>query len=142
MSTVATRAPAIRPIAPDDADALLRFHHGLSAETARRRFLVFHPELSEREVRWFTTVDHDRREALVATDGDDIVGVARYDRLADGTAELAIVVTDAWQRQGVGTGLLTALVERGRAAGVATFVAETLPENVAIHRLLDRVGVR
>lgn len=136
-----TAVLAVRPIGPADADALVRFHATLSPETTRRRFLMYHPDLSEREVRWFTTVDHDRREAYVALRDGDIVGVARYDRLTDFEAEVAIVVTDAEQRHGVGTALLTALVARAKDAGITELVADTLPENVAIERLLARVGV-
>lgn len=141
MTTIAARPLTIRPIEPEDADALVRFHHGLSPETTRRRFLVFHPELSAREVAWFTTVDHDRREAVVALHGGEIVGVARYDRLGARDAEVAIVVADAWQRRGVGTALLTALAARATDAGITDLLADTLPENAAIVRLLERVGV-
>jgi RimJ/RimL family protein N-acetyltransferase len=131
----------VRPIGADDAAALLRFHRGLSAETQRRRFLVYHPDLSDREVAWFTRVDHVRREALVALDGTEIAGVARYDRLDGDRAEVAVVVADAWQGRGVGTALLTRLVERARRRGITELVADTLSENVAIVRLLRRVGV-
>ena len=53
---------------------------------------------------WLTSVDHGRRDALVALDGDEIVAVARYDgtRRTANTAEIAVTVEDAWQHQGVG----------------------------------------
>lgn len=140
MAGTLVQAPSIRPIRPADADALRAFHARLSPETTRRRFLVFHPDLSEAEVAWFTTVDHVRREALVAVAGAEIVGVARYDRLGPRDAEVAIVVADDWQRRGIGTRLLAALCDRAAAAGVAELVADTLPENVAIVRLLTRAG--
>ena len=130
----------IRPMEAEDGDALVRFHARLSPETQRRRFLMYHPVLAEREVEWFTHVDHRRREALVAEFDGEIAGVARYDRVSPTDAEVAIVVADEWQGLGLGTTLLERLTERASAEGITTFVADALPENVAIERLLDRVG--
>lgn len=138
MTTVALLT--IRPIEGTDGAALERFHAGLSAETQRRRFLMYHPALDRSEVAWFTHVDHTDREALVALADGSIIGVARYDRVAPREAEVAVVVADEWQRLGTGTALLARLAERARTAGVTTFVADTLPENVAVERLLARVG--
>lgn len=133
-------APSIRPIGPADADALRAFHARLSPETTRRRFLVFHTDLSPSEVAWFTDVDHDRREALVAVVAGAIVGVARYDRIGPHDAEVAIVVADDWQRHGVGTALLAALRDRAVAAGITELRADALPENAGIVRLLEHAG--
>lgn len=140
MVGTVVEAPSIRPIGPYDADALRAFHKRLGPETTRRRFLVYHPDLSPAEVAWFTTVDHARREALVATVGGAIVGVARYDRTGPHDAEVAIVVADEWQRRGVGTALLAALRDRALRAGVTEFRADALPENDAIVRLVARAG--
>lgn len=131
---------AIRPISADDGDALVRFHGRLSPETQRRRFLVYHPVLAAREVERFTHVDHRRREALVAESGGNIVGVARFDRIGADCAEVAIVVADQWQRLGVGASLLRRLADRAREEGVRAFVADTLPDNVAVDRFLAGVG--
>jgi RimJ/RimL family protein N-acetyltransferase len=122
------------PMRGEDADRLLRFHHRLSSETTYLRFFSYHPELSDAEVRRFTEVDHCEREALIALVDDEIVGVARFDRLQAGSeAEVAFVVADAWQGRGLGTALFDLLAERARRLGVMRFVAETLPHN---HRML------
>ena len=124
------RVVQIRPIDPGDADRLVRFHESLSPETTRLRFFSFHPHLTDAEVARFTTVDHHDREALVAAAGDDLVGVARYDRLEPTRdAEVAFVVSDRWQGSGVGSLLLEHLAARARAEGLQRFVAETLSEN-------------
>ena len=73
----------VRPIRPDDGDRLRAFHEGLSPESIHYRFFSPHPRLTDAEVDHFTVVDHVDRVALVATLGDRIVGVARYDRLGD-----------------------------------------------------------
>ena len=127
------RTVGIRPISPSDGDALVRFHEGLTNETTRLRFFVLHPHLQPSEVEYFTHVDHHDREAMVALDGDDIIGVGRFDRLpGTSDAEVAFVVADDWQGNGVGTQLLEQLVHRARAEGVTRFLADTLNEN---HRM-------
>jgi len=120
----------IRPISASDADALVRFHEQLTAETTRLRFFVTHPHLTAEEVWRFTHVDDRERAALVALDGVDIVAVGRYERLT-GTddAEVAFVVADAWQGLGIGTHLLDRLTRRARTQGITRLVADTLGEN-------------
>ena len=93
----------VRPIAPDDVDRLGRMFERLSPTTIYRRFFSPIHEASPRMLMRLTNVDHDRREALVALDGDEIVAVARYDGQAGAIeAEIAVTVEDAWQHRGVG----------------------------------------
>jgi GNAT superfamily N-acetyltransferase len=132
----------VREMAPSDADRLLRFHDTLSSETLRMRFFSPHPRLSPEELARFTTVDHHDREALVALDGDDIVAVARWDRLADrALAEVAFVVADAWQGRGIGPLLLARLAELARANGIDRLVALVLPENERMLEMLRHTGL-
>ena len=132
----------IRPVSTLDADALRRFHEGLSRETTRMRFFVTHPHLTPTEVERFTHVDHHEREALVMTDGCDIVGVTRYDRVP-GTddAEVAFVIADDWQGYGAGTHLLERLVSCARSEGISRFVADTLCENHRMRKVFHRSGM-
>jgi GNAT superfamily N-acetyltransferase len=131
----------LRPIQPSDAEALERFHEALSPNTTRLRFFAPHPHLSPSEVARFTNVDHDSREAFVALSGDDIVGVARYDRFDETDAEVAFVVADAWQGRGLGTVLLDHLADQASSAGVKRFVADTLAENRTMLHLFARRGL-
>lgn len=125
----------------DDAAGLLRFHGTLSPETTYLRFFTPHPELSDDELHRFTHVDHRDREAIVATAADQIIGIARYDRLDDGGAEVAFVVADAWQGRGLGTALFHRLAERARQVGIERFVAETLPHNRSMLTVFHRSGL-
>jgi GNAT superfamily N-acetyltransferase len=120
----------LRPIGPDDAAGLVEFHRGLSDRSVYRRFFSAHPTLSEAEVARFTHVDYVDRLALVALDGDRIVGVARYER-CPGTdeAEVAFVIADEYQHHGIGTLLLEHLAEAAWHRGITEFVAETFTEN-------------
>jgi acyl-CoA synthetase (NDP forming)/RimJ/RimL family protein N-acetyltransferase len=120
----------IRPIIPEDAERLESLHSRLSPRTIHFRFFSPRPRLSARDVERFTVVDHDDRVALVAVLGDEMIAVARYDRMP-GTdeAEVAFVVEDRHQGRGLGTVLLEHLAAAARERGVRRFVAETLPDN-------------
>jgi GNAT superfamily N-acetyltransferase len=84
-------------------------------------------------VRRFVTVDGSSRVALVALQHDDIVGVARFDRISGTTdAEVALVVDDDRQGNGIGGLLLELIAQRARARGVDRLVAHTLPENTRV----------
>ncbi len=127
-------AAHIRPIHPEDADALQTFHVAQSPRSTYLRFFAPMPRLSARDLQRFTTVDHSDRVALVVLAGDAIIGVGRYDRVGDGAAEVAFNVSDAHQGRGVGSVLLEHLVVAAREQGLTRFVAEVLPEN---RRMLD-----
>jgi acetyl coenzyme A synthetase (ADP forming)-like protein len=120
----------IRPIRPDDTERLRALFHRLSAETVYLRFFTPVSEPTAAQLSHLCTVDHSDRVALVATLGDEIVAVARYDRLR-GTdeAEVAFTVQDDQQGRGLGTLLLEHLAAVAREQGIRRFVAEVLPGN-------------
>jgi acyl-CoA synthetase (NDP forming)/GNAT superfamily N-acetyltransferase len=119
----------LRPITPRDADRLVRFYTALSPQTIYFRFFAPHPRLSDAEVTRFTVVDQDRRAALVATLGDEIIGVVRYESLTDDEAEVAFLVRDDHQGRGLGAVLLEHIAQAARERGIRRFIADILPEN-------------
>jgi GNAT superfamily N-acetyltransferase len=132
---------SVRPIEPDDVDRLARFFTRLSPTTVYRRFFspVTHPP--RRTLAWLAAVDHDRREALVALDGDEIVAVARYDgHPGTPTAEIAVTVEDDWQHRGVGMRLARRLAAQALDHGFDEFVAIMLGDNQPALRLVRRVS--
>jgi RimJ/RimL family protein N-acetyltransferase len=130
------------PMAPADAERLVRFHSGLSPDTVYRRFFSFHPQLSPDELYRFTHVDHRDREAIIASDGTEIVAVARFDRAPDpSVAEVAFVVADPWQGRGLGSVLFRKLADRARGLGVRRFVADTLVDNGRMLAVFHHAGV-
>ena len=87
----------------------------------------------------FTHVDGQDRVAFVATEGPAIVGVGRLDRLPGTTdAEVAFVVADVHQGQGLGTRLLERLEVAAHPLGITHFVADTLFSNTAMLHVLRR----
>ena len=121
----------VRPIDAADTARLIAAHNQLSPEARRLRFFRPHPVLTEDEAEHFTNVDHVDREAYVATMGDQIVAVGRYDRVGDHEAEIAVVVGDAFQGHGLATTLLDHLGAHAREVGITTFVADTFGDNRA-----------
>lgn len=135
----------VRPIRPDDADALQRFHVAQSERSTYLRFFAPMERLSERDLDRFTRVDHRDRVALVAVRprvegaadgaagadaaGEDIIGVARFDRTAPTEAEVAFNIADAAQGRGLGSVLLEHVAAAARERGVQRFTAEVLPQN-------------
>jgi GNAT superfamily N-acetyltransferase len=135
-------AITIRPIRPDDKDALVRGFERLSPESRYRRFFAPLDRLSRRDLAYLTEVDHHDHEALIAHSvAGEPLGVARYVRLADREqAEVAVVVIDEWHGRGVGTELLMRLADRARAEDVRIFTATVLTENADALALGDSLG--
>jgi len=120
----------LRPIHPSDADAVQAFHIGQSQKSIYMRFFAFKARLSSKELKRFTEVDYKDRVALVITIGGEILGIGRYDRLADPEeAEVAFNIADAHQGRGIGSILLEHLAAAAREHGIRKFSAEVLPEN-------------
>lgn len=127
----------VRPLCPDDEQREIAFIESLSERT--RYFRMFTPlkYLSPQLLSQFMDVDYDRRMALVATvrtgDQEIFVGVARYGPTnRPEQAELGVTVTDAWQRRGIATILVRALMRFARSHGFLELTGVVLPENHAM----------
>ena len=125
------REVRVRPIRPDDAERLQQFHDRLSMQTTRLRFFSPLKHLSPEFADHLTSVDFARRCAFVISPPDDdrILAVGRYEGETDRSAEVAFVVEDALQGNGIGVILLDRLVQHARSAGFTRFSAVTLGEN-------------
>ena len=136
----------VRPLAADDRDALLAFYARLSDHSRFRRFMTGAPPLDGSAASRLTEVDHRSHEVLVAVDDTDgrVVAEARYGQWLrePDTADVAFAVADDWQRQGIGTMLAAAIVERARQAGFRRLTASTFGDNAGARSVLRRVGFR
>jgi GNAT superfamily N-acetyltransferase len=135
----------IRPIRPGDKALLVDGMARLSRRSARLRFLAPKNQLTIAELQYLTEIDYVDHYALVAVLADEpqtLAGVARWVRDADdpGAAEIALLVGDRLQRQGLGTALGEALKRAARARGVTRFTGVTLAENEAALRLLAHLS--
>ena len=139
----------IRPIRPDDEPMMVEFHRHLSERSVYYRY--FSPlELSFRTSHERLTprcfVDFDRELALVAEHVDEngrssIVGVARLMREHSGdSAEIAFVVSDKFQRRGLGSYLLQQTIAIAKQEGISSIHAVVLYENSGMQNLFQRAG--
>lgn len=124
------RALHMRPIRAQDADLLVSFHARLTPGSVYRRYFSLHPVLSPVEVAHLTQVDYVDRFAFIVLDGETLIGVARYDRIPGTTeAEVAFVVEDKYQGEGIGMLLLEHLADVAQPVGIESFSAETQTGN-------------
>ena len=116
----------------------------LSDESVHRRFLSPKSSFSRAELRYLTEVDGRDHVALVAEyPGEPVrrlIAVARFVRHTDSdAAEVAIVVSDDWQRRGVGSVLAERLAAKARRHDIRAFTATMASDNVPAHKLMQRL---
>ena len=139
----------IRPIRPEDEPLIAQFHLTLSEQTVYRRY--FSPMKLESRIRHerltrMCFIDYDRQMALVAEalNGEAkgrIVGVGRLIKSHTAAeAELAAIVSDDFQRRGIGTVLVNRLIAFARAEKLHLLTAYCLAENTGMQSLLERQG--
>jgi hypothetical protein len=130
----------MRPIHSDDKALLQAGVAALSPQSAYGRFLTGKSSLTPAELRYLTEVDGIDHIALLVLDGDDgLIAVGRIVRNPErtDTAELAVVVCDAWQRRGVGRVLTRELTLR---SGVDRVSGTMLATNRAALALMRGIG--
>lgn len=135
----------IRPIRPEDAELEQEFVSNLSVESKYFRFFENFKELSTNMLIGFTQIDYDREMALIATyseaDKEMNLGVARYIINPDmETCEFALVVADAWQNKGIGSILMTSLIQAAKVRGLREMIGFVLADNVDMLRLANQLG--
>jgi acetyltransferase len=144
-------ALTIRPIRPEDEPLMVKFHETLSEESVYYRYfsqLKLDQRIAHERLTRMCFNDYDREIALVAEYKDksgksEIIGVGRLSKARGlNEAEFALIISDRWQRQGLGTELLKRLVDIGRSEKLERITATMLAENHAMHHVSRRVGFK
>lgn len=135
----------IRPIRPEDARAEQEFVGNLSPTAKYFRFMHEFNELTPEVLMRFTQIDYEREMAFVATikkdDKEIIIGISRYYTQSEkDTCEFALAVADAWQNKGVGSHLMTVLMETAKAKGIKTMMGRILSDNYNMLELVKNMG--
>ncbi|MEY9905844.1 acyl-CoA synthetase (NDP forming)/RimJ/RimL family protein N-acetyltransferase [Catenulispora sp. MAP12-49] len=137
---------SIRPTTPKDLDGLNALFSALSPESLRMRFFASGTAAGRAAAKRLCE-PHPDRIALVVTahhgEHEEIIGEGEAWRLrpdAD-AAEVGFTVAEGRRGLGIGTLLLEHLAGAARAAGIRTFVAETLAENLAMKRVIASAGL-
>jgi GNAT superfamily N-acetyltransferase len=135
----------IRAFRPGDAADLESAAGHMSTQTRYRRFFTVKRHFSEREREFFLNVDFGDHVALMAWAEEAgrriIVGGGRYVVVEPGKAEVAFVVLDQYQGQGIGAALMRHLAAIARARGLRELVAEVLPENKPMLKVFEKSGL-
>ncbi|MFL5861753.1 MAG: GNAT family N-acetyltransferase [Solirubrobacteraceae bacterium] len=132
----------VRPVRTGDREAMRAFLDGVSGDAIWFRFFSM-PDL-DWATDWALNVDYRDRLGLVVETGSPrrIIAHAAYVRSQSEVerAEVAFLVSDAWQGHGIATILLAHLAETAAALGVRTFVADVLPGNHKMVRVFRESG--
>lgn len=133
----------IRLARPEDSDAVARMHDRSSERSRYQRyFSVAH----WRDLQLRRLAGGHRGASLVAMSRDgDIIALGNVfpdeTEAGDPAAEIALLVEDAHQGTGVGTAMLTRMLQVARDMGFKQVVADVLAENRGMIRLLGRTGL-
>ena len=140
----------LRPIRPEDEPKLVKFHYTLSEHSVYMRY--FHwMKLEQRTQHERLTrmcfIDYDRQMALVAmrpnpkTGEHEVTGIGRLVKLrTPGEAELAVIVSDAFQRRGIGARLMEELIAFAKTENMHRLTGSVLFENRPMRKLFERFG--
>jgi ribosomal protein S18 acetylase RimI-like enzyme len=136
----------IRALRPDDRDGLLAAVGQTSAQSLYRRFFSPRRGFTEEQIAYFVNVDFVAHVALVAALEENgrrmIIGGGRYIVVQPGKAEVAFVVVDRYQGQGIGAALMRHLAAIARDAGLEELVAEVLADNISMLKVFRKSGLR
>jgi acetyltransferase len=146
----------VRPICPEDEPLLAAFHFTLSEESVYSRYFAFldiASRINHERLTRQCSIDYDRDMAYVALmpgEADPatgerspgrIVGVGRIaESDGSGVAEIAVIVSDAFQHHGIGSTLVRYLIDFAREKRFVGLKATLLPENGTMRQLLEHEG--
>jgi len=138
----------MRPIRPEDEPSLVKFHSTLSERSVYFRY--FHwMKLEQRTAHERLTrmcfIDYDRQMAFVAepTGSNEIAGIGRLVKSHTGEeAELAVIISDQYQKRGIGTALVRQLVDFARDEKLRRITATVMFQNRPMQKVFERAGFR
>ena len=137
------RSVAIRLSRPADPPGVRALHERCSEESRYQRY--FTPMNTWREDNLRHVSGGHRGATLVATDEEGIIiALGNVFPIGPGetdTAELAVIVDDAWHGRGVGTALTRHLIDVARRMEFDHLVAYVLAHNRAMRAVLEASGL-
>lgn len=131
----------LRPLQSGEHAALDAVFDALSPASRYDRYLTDVPRLTPRMRAALTAVDGHAHTAWLAEVGGHPAGIGRLVRVAPGTAEIALEVTDRHQGRGLGTALLDTLLTVASATGIHRLQATVVPTNHRSLHLLSALSM-
>jgi len=135
----------LRPVRLRDEHLLKDFFYALSSDCMYHRFISTRTSMPHEQLQKFVVIDYTREMvilAIMAENGNEmIVGMGQYfiDEETH-TAEVAFVVRDDHQGQGIGAELIRYLTLLAKKSGLHGFVAEVLMDNKPMLQLFQQMG--
>ena len=126
---------ALRKVEPGDAHAVQQFVQRLSAWTRTERYFTPIRELNARQLERVTRPADPRDVSLAVLAGGEIVALGECYG-----GEFAVVVTDAWQRLGLGGVLLRALLAHAGDKRLPSLHGLVRERNRAMLKLVRELG--
>ncbi|MBL8698683.1 MAG: bifunctional acetate--CoA ligase family protein/GNAT family N-acetyltransferase [Alphaproteobacteria bacterium] len=132
----------LRPIRPEDAEAIEALFDRLDPEDVRLRFFAPVRELPRATLARLTQIDYDREMALVLEQRPgELIGVVRIACDPDNThAEFAVVVRSDLKGRGLGRLLMERIIAYARGRGVGEITGDILRENTNMLALARELG--
>jgi len=133
----------LRPIMPEDAEAIVRLSTKITPEDVRLRFFTPWRSLPPGQLARLTQIDYEREMAfvLLAPDGGDILGVVRLSADPDNvSAEYAALVRSDLKGHGLGRMLMKHLIAYARHRGLHEIFGQVLSENTLMLALCRELG--
>lgn len=145
------RQVTIRPIRPEDEPLMADFHATLSDRTVYLRYfasLSLSSRTAHERLLRICFGDYDREMVLIAEHTDPgsgkkaIAGVGRLNKIGGhkSEAEVAILVSDAFQNRGLGLELLRRVISVARDEKLASVSSEMLRDNIGMQMISKKLG--
>jgi RimJ/RimL family protein N-acetyltransferase len=117
-------------------------HDRCSAQSLARRYHAPIPRLSPRVVQYLLAPPGGT-SIIAQAAGQLVVGMAVLAPLPDhaGAAEVGLLVEDAWQRNGIGSRMLSACTRTAAREGFTQLVAHAQPDNPALVATFARAAM-
>jgi len=134
----------LRPLRPDDVEALKRGFARLTPDQVRQRTFHRMNELTDEAAQRLAQVDAATAAAYVVVDDDgEFHGEARLHETTRGeSAEFALVVDPQMLGVGIGRALMRRLLEEARRRGLRELWGTVLAENSLMLDFARRLGAR
>lgn len=133
----------VRPIKPEDEPLVKELFESFSEETMHYRFFHSIMDITHEMLIRYCHIDYDREIALVAEKDGKLTGMCRL-MLDPGTnnAEFSVVVTDAWQKKGLGQAMVGKILEISRKKKLGRVYATVIKDNHPMKNLAKKLGFR
>ena len=133
-----------RPLSPKDDEKVLLFYQSLSRETVFFRFFSTKKTIKLRQIRKYTRIDYHKQIIIVVEYQDIIIGLGHLIATEKDkkSAEMAVILTDAWHHQGIGTELLRYLIKIAREKNLTHLFGTIRRDNINILKTIEKLGFK